>query len=241
MNREQLIEWLTTNCDCWKHEGSADVLANFDDERLVTVYNTTVKAKQYEPIINAAQQSYKAIYEKDPTVKDLIQFVGNEDCAEENIKGDPYDFEDEDEITPKVKKPKAKPTMNEWLDSAPPEYQDIVRNALKEQSDKKAKLIKRLVGNVRNPQQKAQLTKLYQGMKLDELQLVSNSVGGGSSLNLRSKVSLNRDHDDLDDILPNYSGAATPAPTANYGADDHDDDLLIPPTMNFSNNGHSEK
>ena len=232
MDREQLIEWLTTNCDCWSEEGSSEILANFDDQRLVNFYQASVKSKQFEPIVNAAQQSFKAVYDKDPTVNDLIQFVGNgEDCSEDNLKGDPYDFEDEDEITPKVKKPKAKPTMNEWIASAPAEYQEIITNALKDQAEKKNKLIRKLTANLRNPQQKAQLTKMYSGMKLDQLQLVANSLNPNL---VRSRPTVNREYDDLDDILPNYSGAAAPAPTANYGSEGSDDDLLVPPTINFA-------
>ncbi len=57
--RNQIIEDLTTNCDCWKHQGDKEVLNSFTDEKLVSLKQGLDKHKQVEAVANAAVQGFR--------------------------------------------------------------------------------------------------------------------------------------------------------------------------------------
>lgn len=58
MNREQLIDWIVANCDCWKQEGDKGVLNDLSDEKLKAIKDSAEKQKRHEAVANAARKGF---------------------------------------------------------------------------------------------------------------------------------------------------------------------------------------
>lgn len=56
--RQEVIRHLTTNCDCWKHSGDAEVLNRFTDEKLVSLKDHAIKEAQAIVVANAAVNGF---------------------------------------------------------------------------------------------------------------------------------------------------------------------------------------
>lgn len=109
---------------------------------------------------------------------------------------------------------KRKPTAQEWLASAPPEIQSVVRNALVKEREEKLRLVERLTANVAEDRREAHAKKLA-GKPLDELREL---------LELMPETPFRED-----DILLNFSGAAGAAHTSP-----RDDSANLLPESSFS-------
>lgn len=57
--RQELIQWITVNCDCWKGDGDADTLNEFADDKLVEIAKAGDKARKAELALNAAVRPYR--------------------------------------------------------------------------------------------------------------------------------------------------------------------------------------
>jgi Rad3-related DNA helicase len=60
MNRDHIINWLTTNCDCWKGQSDRQTLEKLSDEKLKQLKANEEKAQRNaEQVANAAKKGFK--------------------------------------------------------------------------------------------------------------------------------------------------------------------------------------
>ena len=52
--RQEIIDDLTTNCECWSHQGDDEVLGNFTDEKLIQLKKVADREQQAIAVANAA-------------------------------------------------------------------------------------------------------------------------------------------------------------------------------------------
>lgn len=219
MDRKATIDFLVTNCDCWKGTGDREVLNGLTDEKLTTLKAGAEKAQQAEAVANAAREGFGipstiTVNAMPAFIKDAI---AKKKAAEDAADGGADDDEEDDAGDKKGKKTVKNtatkpPTANEWLASAPPEIQSAVRNAMAIEQSERDRFIQRLTANLAGEAKQALVNRLST-KALDELK------------DLALLVPVRRD-----DVAPNYAGAA--APTGNHQVDESD--VLEMPVYNWS-------
>lgn len=234
--KEKMVAFLTANCDCWKGEKDAEILSNFDEDKLKTLIAATKEAITNSAAINEIKEAFGA--EADGlTVNAMPAFVKGKALAKappeemEDAEEEPAESEMEEVVAPPAKKGKKKmpvvansstarpeqpPTLNEWLASAPVEVQEVIRTAQAVEQGAKEKIVKTLVGNssARTKDDRASLAKFLMTKPLAEL-------------NTLSKLSVNRaSAPAARDPMAFLEAPAKPAPTVNYAGlgEDFDDD-----------------
>lgn len=198
MNRDELINGLVTNCDCFK--GDKTTLQSFTDEKLKGLHELTQRAAEGEAIVNGLQQGVvvNGIFiqldedgelmvsnadDDDDDMEDDDDEDDDDDTDEfvENDEEDDDDMEDvqnancmepdEDDnpVPTKKKGKKAQMTANQWLKAAPIEVQRLVANAMKVEEEQKISLIKQLVDNYRGDKE-AKAQQLFEEKSLEDLE-----------------------------------------------------------------------
>ena len=231
--KEKMVAFLTTNCDCWKGEKDAEILSNFDEDKLKTLIAATKRATENGAAVEEIRATFGAEAEG-LTANAMPAFVKGKALAKappeemESAEEEPAESEMEEVVAPPAKKGKKKmpvvanqnidrapeqpPTLNEWLASAPVEVQEVIRTAQAVERGAKETLVKSLVGNssAKTKGDREELAKFLMAKPLAEL-------------NTLSKLSVNRAKPSRDpmDFL-----TAKPAPAVNYAGlgEDFDDD-----------------
>ncbi len=269
--RAELVGNLTTNCDCWKHEGSDKVLNAMPDEQLVAVYNQSSSLREILPVLNQIATDFGVDADK-TTLADLPQTLvanamasfdgshdgggsdtrangaGDDPDGDYDTEGDSERMEDEegdyegDEQTDDnhqqaktgVHNTQRKPTRrnkpmttNQWLATAPPEVQVVVRNALAIDEQRKEELIEAITANANNPYSEEQLYSMNT-LQLEPLaQLAAKPQAPVRNQNNKPRQS-----------VANFYGAqGAPRQTAPVNnAFEPEEGLLEVPTINWSEN-----
>jgi hypothetical protein len=169
MNPEQLVQYLTLNCDCWK--GKEEILANFSKEELETLAKNLALVK----IVNAA-----GIPDEKMNPNGLIDILTNglKEAEVPVINSDNDDEEDDndDEETPV--------TTDAWLKTVPAEVAEAFTEAKKITQNKKSELVQKLVSNMAEDKREAK-TKTLMTKSIAELEelteLIPQPVANGNS------------------------------------------------------------
>lgn len=170
MNRNETIEFLVTNCDCWK--GDREALAKMSDAKLATLKANAEKHRDLEAVVNAIKEGFSA--PADLTVNAMPAFI-KEKIAAKKKKGDEEEEDGEEDMEANCDKDMEKKmaankrlTANEWLKAAPPEIQSAVRNAMAIEQAEKDRHIAHLVANLEGDD-KYRVMKRLKDKPLDEL------------------------------------------------------------------------
>lgn len=237
--REQIINALVTNCGCQEAplfvEADIPLLNETTDERLIALETFRQRAVANAATAEAARNGFELGGAHILFNEEEGSFVANGEMPE-FLKKEGEDEEEEEEScdnegdemdesaeykdnSPGMagnaarRQPRRKPTINEWMKSAPPEIQSVVANAVALERQQKTALINVITTNNKEiskedlaPMNLAMLRKLAAGY-----------------------TSNNR----IADQVSNYLGAA--APTGNARQSDFDEnDVLLMPTINYS-------
>lgn len=171
--RDEIISYLTTNCPCWKGEDDADVLANFSDEKLQQLKETSVVANvavkgfsdqngnayRVNPQTNTWQHQTLAKLEEQDNNKKPAKKAPVANTLPEELEENEEDCEDEEmEYNQKPKK-KAAPlpattnkrgktqTQEEIIRNLPPEFQANVQRWQEMERRKKEEIIEEILTN----------------------------------------------------------------------------------------------
>lgn len=212
MNREQLIQWLTINCDCWK--GKTELLNKLTDDDLkalkanadAIVANREILTRERQALADAngviaAVRSGLGV-ETLPAIAEIPTFVKSKLTTNANPAPVPTP-------TPNTTPAPAKITMTELLANATEEERAAWAYSQKILADRKAELIEKIVGNAATDEAKAAMRPLYARLRIDELEQIARHVPTPApAVNYFPGVG------------PSGAGAA---PTVNV------EDLLLPP------------
>lgn len=160
VNKEQLIGWLTTNCDCWKSPEDRKTLNEFSDAKL----------KQLKDAAEKANETAKKLTEAEAVVTNA-----NAEIAK--LKATPAAVPDKTSTTtttntdttkspPTVEK---KMTFKEMLAAATPEEQAVWNTAVQINERERRKLIEVLVANVAGDDAKNKARTVYGKMTTPDL------------------------------------------------------------------------
>lgn len=184
MNRTELITELVTNCDCWK--GDQKTLDAFTDEKLTKLHENHKKTVVSDAVINTLSEGIVVngvnIKLQDTGELDVTTVEDDDEEEEEEEEEDVptlvknranYSEPDEDDTEEPITRKKGKKVMtaNQWLESAPPEIQSVVTNALKVMTDQKRELVLKLVANHRGTADgKEALAQKFMKKSIEDLQ-----------------------------------------------------------------------
>lgn len=236
--RQETINFLTTNCSCWKEEGSKELLADFSDERLIGLKTATESALALNELVTdlGDEADEVTINEIPAFIKKKMDAKDEEDDAKnkaknkaknaktknaktKNVDDEMLDTEDEEVETGNKTKNK-KPTANEWLENMPDELKPVWNAATEIEATERKRLLGQLTTNTSK-----EFAGKYAKANLSDLRdLVANTSG---------KKDTNDEPTGNNGPLSIYPNA-NPAPTVNRSYDPNDKDMLALPKMDYS-------
>lgn len=250
MNKDQLVAFLTANCDAWKTKEGKETLNKLSEAELKAIKAFHDKATTITIVTNAEggidwaklakllgvetdQRTEPVKFVADLKIKmeELVGKLSGEEPIEEPqaVEGAPAEpvaaskhapAPNNKKVAP-VQAPTKKRTAKEWLEDAPPEVAKAVQNAMKVEAREKAAIIARLTANCKDDAAKAQAVAVYNTMSLDQLQLLAVALPVPAPTQPQ---------------VPNIFGVNFPDPgvtVPGVNSADDDDDILPLPTMNF--------
>lgn len=171
MKRPEMIQHLTTNCDCYKGKMGLGVLNSMSDEMLSDLINNYAAVELAKRHLGDATMATNAMPAALKKAMDEKKGDKGKDDPDE-------DDEDDDESPTKNAQPK---TAADWLRSAPRPIRTLVENALANEREQKDRLIETLVANVSDAGAKASLTKTYLNLPVKVLQAQVNAMPTSNS------------------------------------------------------------
>ena len=261
MTREQKIQNLTTNCDCWK--GKTTTLNKLDDKELDELLaNVQKEAKERKAQQTVVNQLKEGVSLGGTAVRLTLNASGN--LIVRNAEGDeemecaPDDVECLEMMAAKKKpskvqldpveddavvvKNRRKPTLKEWEDSMPSEAREVWNAAKETERNERKKLVGVLVGNIRDDgQRQAKAKKLMTRSTADlreQVELVQAAIA--ANVQTRDTVTGNA-HDDLSfNYQPTLYAGDGPTPNGYQLTDNEANDVLPDPSDTYAASGYND-
>ena len=127
VNKTQLIDWLVTNCECWKGTGDKETLNKLDEAKLKQLKDSADKAAQAEAVANAAKAGFSS--------GNLVKF--NEQTKQWEVSQSPSPVQNSAQVPPV-----------QTASALTAEQIEDLTFARNEKNRQKAELIQRLVANM---------------------------------------------------------------------------------------------
>ena len=207
VDKQQKIDYIVANCGCWSKD-DVETLNAMDDAKLDTIKKHVEKNKQNEAVANAAKAGFEA---------------GDTGTYTFNMENGQWDHTPATPKEPVVNTSASEtqpPTDEEWLASAPPAIQSVVRNAMAQEAAQKKAAIEAIVANKANTLKEEVLNT----MSLDQLQGIAALAAPAEETPAPGRAPVN------------YRGNAAPSASVNNGGKEfnEEDDVLELPTVNWN-------
>lgn len=174
VNKEQLVNWLTTNCDCWKGDKDKDTLNTFTEQKLTQLKDAAEKAKRREEVANAAEKGFTAngaSFTYDPTVSKWNSVpaitIGSDIATPASV---PITPTTNSQTTPATQPTTPKMTLTDMLKTATPEEQAVWNYAQRVTQERKTLLISALTATAPNDASRAAAVSVYNAMQPEQLE-----------------------------------------------------------------------
>ena len=260
MTRNETIQYLTTNCDCWK--GRTTTLNKLDDKELSELLTNVQKELKTRQVQEATLNTFKQ----------GIKFAGTETVLTLNAEGQPVvrnaegeecapdDMECLEMMQAKKKEAPVPPpvpagnqkkvaTLKEWEDNMPPEARTVWNAAKEVEQQERKRLVTVLVGNIADDGQRKSMAQKLLKYSLPDLR--ERVVLVKAALAANAQNGHNRDTltgNGADDWVPPYqppgSGNPTiyvPGGSGEYHLTDNEsEDILPDPTDTYANSGFND-
>lgn len=228
MNRDAVIDFLVTNCDCWKAQGDRDVLKTFSDEKLKSLKDQTDRLKAL-PVSNVTPSATTIpvpvpVPVPTPTLVPTSTPVSVVTPPATNGIQQPVP----------VAQPVAPPTFEQWLAMAPAEGARVINHARSVEQQHKQALVGRLVINMLDGADKTAMIQQLSAMSIEQLQSLLALVPAPAP---------------VAGYNPGQVGVVAPVGNFNFGysapapvlPDNDKDDVWLPPTINFAEEAASRR
>lgn len=245
MNRDQLVSWLTTNCDCWKNK--EEVLKNdkvFTDEDLKKLKNN---AERLTLTVNTLKEVGETFgLAKNATLDDLKTHAKSmKDKADKMMDDEDDEEEDKGNKGKKMKNNKevTANSVKEYISSlsdkerldliGSPTINELVKVAKETVDEKRVEIMKQLTANISDEKEKkAKLLKL-KDKSLPQLKEL---------LEFATVNAAEPPKDDNETFLANFFGAQGADPAINRkGKGGYDKNDILPPTLNVFDGEEDEE
>jgi len=249
--KQELVRYLTTNCDCWKDAESPAVLNSMSEEKLTKLVKAYNLNKKNEAIANSATKGIQAGLKWD---HEASRFVVVNDMPDSNFSEAVTDGSVDSAMGKKKTKEDGddkncdggsmeKKTMsdNEYLATLPPHFRSAVVNAVKHENAERQKLIAKLTANVKDKAVKTRLAKQFSDPRQYDLEALHNmaSMIPEPTPDFLGNQGFQRSDggsgEDLSSLLPpSYLGNAIEGSSEMAGNEQGDDMLPQHIPMDFS-------
>ena len=243
--REEVINHLCTNCDCWKAEGSKETLNELDDSQIVQLFTSNQAALVVNSLrteldlpddlaLNAMPAFIKEAIDKKKGKEEPDGDEAKNKKAKNSKSKNADDEELDDEEAPmnkaknKATKNSEEPTFEDLFKKAPSDIRSAINNAIRFNEKAKANIIPKLVGNAKG-EVKKRLEARYGAMDLQELE---------DELSTRTPATNTRKEED--DNLTLYVGTGGPTDNSDSGSKTPKKGSLRPPTINWLKQGQKK-
>ena len=218
MTRQEAIDYITANCDCWK--GDAETLNKLSDDKLVKLKRETDKILEQQAVVNAVRQGFGA--PASLTVNAMPAFIQEKiDAKKKAAAGEEEEELDEKGNPVKKAPPKKEMSTNEWMQAAPPDVREAVQNSLVIVKREQSAIVQKLVANVANAETKKTLAARLMQKPLEELRDMLAMIPAAPTHNAQQ-------------TQPDYSGAAGYNDVVGNRDQADKDDILPLPTINWA-------
>lgn len=236
VNRQQTIEWLVANCECWK--GDTETLSKFSDEKLALLKRNAEQSKQHAAVANAALQGFndgqvgakfdphqgKFVVTNSVPTKTVADF-SNEDLQKEVLRRLNPQQTGPQQTQANQQSQQTVPVTNmspqDILKLLPADTQELIREGLGALKEEKNTLIQRLTANVA-PERKTEVASSLMGKSIKDLREIAS---------LLPAQQLSQPQDS---VMHYFGLTGGPPPTANV-YDDDKDNLPVIPAFTFGN------
>lgn len=175
MNRDQMILWLTTNCECWKGQGDRDTLATLNDAKIQQLYNSAANAVNNAQVVNSLRTSLQI--PETVTGNNLATMIRDKWTQVTTPQQTTNNGQQQQPTNPNpAQVPQQPMTEQQWLASAPPSVQATLNFARAVEQRERSALVERCVANVADETQKAALRPIYAKMDLQELAAIAGTI-----------------------------------------------------------------
>ncbi len=213
--KKAVVDFLVTNCDCWKDKDDAKVLNSFSDEKLVKL------KKQTETLVaNAASKATTGGGNETSGSGGSVD-SGRDDSKSGKGMDKSEDLDDVKDSTGEVKK-MTKNQEKPLTERLSPEELQVWNTAVRVHDRERASIVNRLVVNVADPEQKKVLFNKLAKKDINELQEMLALLPPPPANNYNRQP----------ELAVNYFGAAGGLESVVANASD-DEDILPLPTMNW--------
>lgn len=220
-DRATIIDFLTANCECWKHQGDRELLATFNDEKLTHLKQAAEREQQVITVANAAVTGFQdgngVAYRLNPeTGKWESAKLGKRHGADAEDRGQPPaggDVQNTGSSGSPPSSPKKPMTFEEIIRNSPPEIQSRFQSLLQQEQIEKARLVDHLLSNsaIDPAERPVHQERLYQ-KPLEELQYL---------VSLLPKITANQNPDQRQSARQRRAQK------------ERDSDILVAPTINW--------
>lgn len=171
LKRDEVVNGLITNCACWT-EDDRETLNALSDDQLTRIAKDAVKASKHDSV----QETLNSLNGKEVTVGDEVFAFNSESTEFEKVSSNESEDEKDTTMNDAGQGMADQPlTADQWFAAAPPEVKQTIEFAQKIQNSRREELVTKIVENADEGQQE-NLTKVYNAMPLDQLEVVANSI-----------------------------------------------------------------
>src|SRR5690606_28248328 len=182
VDKEQLINWLVTNCNCYKGANGRKPLEQMHAPQLTTIKLNTERARRHEEVHNAAIKGYTDGHGNNLTYnpeKNAWEYKpatpSNNQADGQNPPPNPAPANNQGNPQPAQPSAPTQPSMEDWLKMAPPEAKSVWNTVVQSHQQQHAALVEHVVNaQATTDEAKAALRPIYQGMGLAQLQTIAN-------------------------------------------------------------------
>lgn len=189
MNRDATINFLVTNCDCWK--GKQAVLANkeaFTDADLEKLKTNVEQSKANALTVNSIRKECGAadvaLNEMPAFIKEKIAAKGKKPVVEEE---DEEEEEEVEEVEEKPTKNSKQQSFAELVKNGTPDEQGAYARMMRIDREARARAVARLIANAKE-EHKSTLDKLYRKHTTEELEAMAAALPVSNQRQPREEV-----------------------------------------------------
>jgi hypothetical protein len=218
--RKALVDSLIANECCWK-EDDRQTLNAMPDDTLKKVHQQAEREKQAQAVVNAAREGFGMSQEVTVNAMPaalLAKMKGMKAKKDEEVEDEEVENKDKKGATCNEL------TEEQWMKQAPVSVRNTFRYAQEIEQRERNELIGKITAN----------------LKGDEKDRVTNRLAAKDLDELRDLAAL-APPEEKQPGLTSYFGASVPTDNRRRDAGSDQDDLLLPPTINFAEESKAKK
>lgn len=206
--RNSLVTFIVTNCDCWKEEDDKNILSNMSDNKLIKIKDEIIKSANMRAVANAAVKGFSdsdgISFRLNPETNkwEKSTSINRDEKVDSSSTQTVQNKKKEEKKEDKKEEKKIDP--NDWYASAPIEVQNELRQARMLNDREKERLINELIIYIPD-NEKYQHRERLKNRTIEELTNDLALVPRNHEKQTKRKQAVNNDNNEDMLIIPSIS------------------------------------